>query len=136
MCVPDTAGISSGELRAPPSRHASRSRRRIPLPGPASTRGSAYGWATPNLRPTPASSSIPIDAPTLLFVVAHHVEADDVGGFADKLRVIALAPGLAAGQIDLLRSQETPDILLMNVAEFARQQQRSRPVGVARRGRS
>jgi hypothetical protein len=41
--------------------------------------------------------------------------------FADKLRVIALAPGLAAGQIDLLRSQETPDILLMNVAEFARQ---------------
>src|SRR5689334_8860424 len=53
--------------------------------------------------------------------------------FADKFRVIALAPGLRPE--DLLRSQDTPDILLMNVAEFARQQ-RSRPVGVARRWRS
>ena len=26
----------------------------------------------------------------------HHVESDDVGGLADKFRVIALAPGLAA----------------------------------------
>jgi len=40
-CVCRAQGISSGELRAPTSRHASRSRRRVPQPGTASTRGTA-----------------------------------------------------------------------------------------------
>src|SRR5208337_617899 len=61
MCLPGTVGISSGELRAPPFRHASRSRRPAPRGETAPTPGSAYGRATPNLRPTPASS-IQIDA--------------------------------------------------------------------------
>ena len=61
MCLPGTVGISSGELRAPPSRHASRSRRPAPPRGTVPTPGPAYGRATPNLRPTPASS-IQIDA--------------------------------------------------------------------------
>ncbi len=61
--------VSSGQLRTSPFRHPSRSRRRIPQPGTASTRGPAYGRATPNLRPTPASS-IQIDAQTILIVAA------------------------------------------------------------------
>ena len=45
----------------PPSRHASRSRRPVPPKETVPTPGSAYGRATPNLRPTPASSIL-IDA--------------------------------------------------------------------------
>src|SRR5439155_25702970 len=54
----------------------------------------------------------------------HHVEADNVSRLGDKRRVVALAPGLAAGQIDLLRPQEPPDILLVNVAELDRKSTR------------
>lgn len=34
-----------------------------------------------------------------------------------KLRVVALAPGLASRQIDLVAAQEPPDILLVHIAK-------------------
>ena len=46
-----------------------------------------------------------------------HVEPDHVGGLGDELRIVALAPGFAPGQVDLLGAQEAPDILHVDVAE-------------------
>lgn len=61
-----------------------------------------------------------------------HVEADDVGRLRGKVRIVADAPRLAAAKIDLLGSQETPDMLNMDVTERPGQQW-SGPVGMARR---
>lgn len=63
-----------------------------------------------------------------------HIQADDLGRLGHELRVGALAPGLAARKVDLLRAQETPDILLVDIAQCAGQQ-RPRPVRVALRRR-
>ena len=63
-----------------------------------------------------------------------HVEPDHVGGLGDELGIVALAPGFAPGEVDLLRAQEAPDILDIDVAERGRQQ-RPRPAGIARRRR-
>jgi hypothetical protein len=53
------------------------------------TRGPAYGRATPNLRPTPASS-IQIDAQTILIVAAHDrpifAYTNDDRAFHDRVR--------------------------------------------------
>ena len=38
-----------------------------------------------------------------------HVEPDHVGGFGDERGIVALAPGFAPGEVDLLRAQKTPD---------------------------
>ena len=59
-----------------------------------------------------------------------HVKANDVRRLRYKLRVRALAPGLAAGEVDLLPPQEPPDILFVDVHQLSRQQRRG-PVGVA-----
>src|SRR2546425_10238053 len=56
MWVPGTVGISSGQLRAPPSRHVVTESQAAPPQWTAPTPGSAYGRAPPALRPTPASS--------------------------------------------------------------------------------
>ena len=63
-----------------------------------------------------------------------HVEPDHIGGLGDELGIVALAPGLAPGEVDLLRAQETPDILHIDIAERGRQQ-RPRPARIALRRR-
>src|SRR6266446_6893925 len=55
-----------------------------------------------------------------------NVEADNIGGFGRKLRIVALAPGFASRKGDLVAAQESPDILNVNIAQ-RRGQQRSRP---------
>ena len=60
-----------------------------PQPGTASTRGPAYGRATPNLRPTPASS-IQIAAQTILIVAAQPT-AIGPAGYRPRTRCL---PGL------------------------------------------
>ena len=62
------------------------------------------------------------------------VEPDHIGGLGDELGIVALAPGLAPGEVDLLPAQEAPDILHIDIAE-RRSQQRPRPAGIARRRR-
>lgn len=62
------------------------------------------------------------------------VKADHIGGFRRKLRVIALAPGLAGRKVDIMLAQEAPDILNINVAQGLGQQ-RAGPPGIAVRRR-
>ena len=62
------------------------------------------------------------------------VEPDDLGGLGDEIRIVALAPRLARGEIDLVVSQETPDGLVRHIDQLSRQQRR-RPASVARRRR-
>ena len=45
------------------------------------------------------------------------IKADHIGGFRHELRVVALAPGLAGGKVDIVLTQEAPDILKINVAQ-------------------
>ena len=52
------------------------------------------------------------------------VEPHHISRFRSKLRVIALAPGLAAGKVDLMGAQKAPDILLMHIAQVGRYQRR------------
>jgi len=54
------------------------------------------------------------------------IEANNVGGLGCKLWIIALAPGFATRQIDLVSSQESPNILNVNVGQ-RRGQKRSGP---------
>src|SRR6516162_290683 len=60
------------------------------------------------------------------------VQPHDLGGFGGELRIVALAPGFAGRQIDLLDAQKAPDILHVNVAQF-RCDQRTGPASVSRR---
>ena len=54
-----------------------------------------------------------------LFVHAQHngllgrgdIEANNIGGFGRKVRVVALTPGFASGEVNLVIAQEPPDIL-------------------------
>ena len=50
------------------------------------------------------------------------IEANHVGGFGRKVRVVALAPGLASHEIDLVAAQEPPDILDVDIAQRPGQQ--------------
>jgi hypothetical protein len=43
------------------------------------------------------------------------IKADHIGGFRRELGVVALAPRLAAGKINIVLAQEAPDILNINV---------------------
>lgn len=54
------------------------------------------------------------------------IEADNIGGFGGKVRVVALAPGLASRKVDLVVTQKPPDILDVHIAK-RRRQQRSGP---------
>jgi hypothetical protein len=62
------------------------------------------------------------------------IEADHISGFRREPGVVALAPRLAAGKVDVVLAQEAPDILNINVAQGLGQQ-RTRPPGIARRRR-
>ena len=57
---------------------------------------------------------------------------DHIGGLGGKLRIIALAPRLLTGNIDLVRAQDTPNLLLVNVAQFGRDQP-AHPARISRR---
>jgi hypothetical protein len=59
------------------------------------------------------------------------VQADDVGGFGDQLGVAREAPGLAPGEVDPLRAQEAPDVLIADVAQRSGEQ-RCAPADEAR----
>src|SRR6266702_1680658 len=50
------------------------------------------------------------------------VEANNIGGFGRKVRVVALAPGLASREVNLVAAQEPPDILDVNIAQRLGQQ--------------
>jgi hypothetical protein len=60
-----------------------------------------------------------------LFVHAEHnrllgrgdIEADNIGGFGRKVRVVALTPGLANREVNLVAAQEAPDILDVDIAQ-------------------
>src|SRR5436190_16679767 len=54
------------------------------------------------------------------------IEADHIGGFRRELGVVALTPRFASRKIDIVLTQEAPDILNVNVAQ-ALGQQRTRP---------
>jgi hypothetical protein len=59
------------------------------------------------------------------------VEPDDVGGLGGELGVARETPGLAPGEVDPLRPQEAPDVLVADIAEFLGEQ-RCGPAGEAR----
>ena len=59
-----------------------------------------------------------------------HIEPDHVGGLGHELGIVALTPGFAPGEVDLLRAQQAPDILDFGIAERGRQQ-RPCPAGIA-----
>src|SRR5271166_3649723 len=63
-----------------------------------------------------------------------NIETHNIGSFRRELRVVTLAPGLAGGQIDVVLSQETPNILNINIPQRLGQQ-RTRPSGIALRWR-
>jgi len=44
-------------------------------------------------------------------------KADNIGGFGRKVRVVAFTPGLASREVDLVATQEPPDILDVNIAQ-------------------
>src|SRR3981189_74607 len=71
-----------------------------------------------------------IDADDDRVLGRRHVQTDHVGGLGRELRIVALAPGFAPGEVDLLGAQEAPDILDVDVAE-PRGQQWSGPAAIA-----
>ncbi len=58
-----------------------------------------------------------------------HIEADHVRGLGHERWIIALAPGFAPGEIDLVLPQHAPDVLLMHIAEVLGDQ-RCSPAGI------
>jgi hypothetical protein len=62
------------------------------------------------------------------------VEADDVRGLGGKLRIVALTPGFAGGEVDLVGPQEAPYVLHAHITQ-RRGDQRRRPAGTALWGR-
>jgi hypothetical protein len=70
-----------------------------------------------------AASSNPVPVRGLdrwLFVEADDdrvLRADHIGGRGSKLRIVALAPGFASSQVDLLGAKESPDILDIDITE-------------------
>src|SRR5437879_9880202 len=53
---------------------------------------------------------------------AGDIEANNIGGFGRKVRVVALTPGLASREVNLVAAQEPPDILDVNIAQRLGQQ--------------
>src|ERR1700758_4969400 len=50
------------------------------------------------------------------------IQADNIRGFGRKVRVVALTPGLASREVNLVAAQEPPDILDINIAQRLGQQ--------------
>lgn len=71
---------------------------------------------------------------TIAFSGRGEVEADNIGGFDRKVRVVALTPGLASHGVNLMVAQERPDILKVEspVASASRSPvQRANPSGAS-----
>ena len=47
-----------------------------------------------------------------------NIEADNIGGFGRKDRIVALASGFASLEVDLVAAQEPPDIFDINIAQL------------------
>jgi hypothetical protein len=45
------------------------------------------------------------------------IEADNIRGLGRKVRVVALTPGLASREVNLVAAQEPPNILDVNIAQ-------------------
>jgi len=63
------------------------------------------------------------------------IKTNDSSALRHKRGIRALTPGFAARQVDLPSGQEAPNVLRVDVGQFARQQ-RSCPVGITRRRRT
>ena len=64
-----------------------------------------------------------------------HVEPHHIGGLGDELKIIALAPGFAPREVDLLGTQDAPDLLSCtspNSAAISLPVQRANPAGGGR----
>ena len=59
------------------------------------------------------------------------IKADHIGCLGRERGIVALAPRLAGGEVDIVLAQEAPDILNINVAQSLGQQ-RTRPPGIDR----
>jgi hypothetical protein len=59
-----------------------------------------------------------VDADDNRILRRRYVQPDHVGRLGGKLRIIALAPRLAAIQVDLVLAQHAPHLLLMHVAQL------------------
>jgi hypothetical protein len=59
-----------------------------------------------------------------------HIETNHLGSLGGELRIVALAPTLARGQIDFLRPEHAPDLLHVDIPEHVGNQ-RSGPSAVA-----
>src|SRR5258708_15583406 len=75
-----------------------------------------------------------VDADDNRVLGRRHVEPDYVGGLGYERGILALAPGFASGEVDLLGAQEAPDILDIDIAE-RRGQERPRPAAISLRRR-
>jgi hypothetical protein len=62
------------------------------------------------------------------------IEPDDVGSLGSKLGIVAFAPGFAPREVNLVSTQEPPDILDIDVAECLGQE-RPTPAAIALRRR-
>ena len=51
-----------------------------------------------------------------------HIKTDHIGGLCRKIRIVALAPAFAPGQINLLFTQRPPNVLHIDVAQRPRDQ--------------
>jgi hypothetical protein len=74
-----------------------------------------------------------IDADDDRILRRRHVEPNHIGGLGDELGIVALAPGFATREIDLLPAQEAPDSCTSpNSAAISPPVQRANPVGGSR----
>src|SRR5258707_2250479 len=73
-----------------------------------------------------------VDADDNRVLGRRHVEPDYVGGLGYERGILALAPRFASGEVDLLGTQEAPDILDIDIAE-RRGQERPRPAAISLR---
>ena len=76
-----------------------------------------------------------VDADNDRVLRGRHVEPNHSGSLGDKLGIVALTPGFAAGEINLLPAQEAPDVLLVHGAQFGGNQ-RPGPAGKPDRRRA
>src|SRR5260370_33594977 len=75
-----------------------------------------------------------VDADDNRVLGRRHVEPDYVGGLGYERGILALAPRFASGEVDLLGTQEAPDILDIDIAE-RRGQAPPRPTAISLRRR-
>src|SRR5579863_7636047 len=87
------------------------------------SQGAAVGQLQIALRPFQSlDRRLFIDAENNRFGGRVHIKTDDIGGLRREIRIVALAPGFARHQIDLVVPQAAPDILNVDIAQRLGQQ--------------